>query len=153
MDQKIKSTFALLVAAGFLHGKMYHFQNGNSTHALLGSSNFTVSGLGLGKNPNVELNLVVDGNRDRDDLLLWFNDWWNNKDSTIDVKKIVLQELKRLYADNAPEFIYYLTLFHIFRDLLDRERDAENDIYTVALPDTEIWQRLYKFQKTEPLPL
>jgi hypothetical protein len=53
--------------SNFLHGKAYHIENGNASSAILGSSNFTVSGLGLGTNSNIELNLVVDSNRDRDD--------------------------------------------------------------------------------------
>ena len=52
--------------SNLLHGKMYHINNSGVEQAILGSSNFTVRGLGLGKNGNnIELNLVVDGNRDR----------------------------------------------------------------------------------------
>jgi HKD family nuclease len=54
--------------SNFLHGKAYHIENGNASSAILGSSNFTVPGLGLGNNSNVELNLVVDSDRDRKDL-------------------------------------------------------------------------------------
>lgn len=57
-----------------MHGKMVHVDDGGRSHALIGSSNFTLSGLGLGQTPNIELNLVVDGDRDRDDLLSWFNE-------------------------------------------------------------------------------
>ncbi len=132
----------------FLHGKMYHIQNDEVAHALLGSSNFTVPGLGLRENGNnVELNLVVDSNRDREDLLEWFNDWWSKDDLTEDVKEVVLSELERLYSNQAPEFIYYLTLFHIFRDFVDGERGADADLNRIALPDTHIWQTLYAFQK------
>ena len=52
--------------AGLLHGKLYHIDNGGLEEAILGSSNFTVRGLGLAPTGNnIELNLVVDGNRDR----------------------------------------------------------------------------------------
>ena len=51
---------------GFLHGKMYHIDNRGIEEAILGSSNFTVRGLGLAENGNnIELNLEVDSNRDR----------------------------------------------------------------------------------------
>lgn len=44
----------------------YHIQNGSASNAILGSSNFTVPGLGLGQSGNnIELNLVVDSDRDR----------------------------------------------------------------------------------------
>ena len=134
--------------AGLLHGKMYHVQNGEVAHALLGSSNFTVPGLGLGeRGNNIELNLVVDSDRDRQDLLAWFNDWWSSDERTEDVRAQVLRELARLYANQAPEFIYYLTLFHLFRDFVDGERDAETELVRLALPDMNIWKALYSFQK------
>jgi len=56
---------------GFLHGKLYHIEKANGVEdALMGSSNFTVSGLGLSTNGrrNVELNLVVEDGRDKRDL-------------------------------------------------------------------------------------
>lgn len=46
---------------GFLHGKMSHIRRGEVSSAIVGSSNFTTRGLGLGAtNNNVELNLIVD---------------------------------------------------------------------------------------------
>ncbi len=131
----------------FLHGKMYHIKNGEDSHALLGSSNFTAAGLGLNEGGNVELNLVVDSRRDRDDLRAWFDEWWSDETATEDVKDAVLQELEALYSDQKPEFIYYLTLFHIFKDYLDSEKDAASDIEQIALPDTDVWEKLYAFQK------
>ena len=133
--------------AGLLHGKMYHAHNGPVADALLGSSNFTVSGLGLGSRPNVELNLEVDSRRDREDLLSWFNEWWSNDSQTEDVKEKVLQELMRLYTDQAPEFIYYLTLFHVFQDFIKSGEEVDDAVSTVEIPETKIWKELYQFQK------
>jgi hypothetical protein len=83
--------------AGLLHGKLYHVKNGEVTEAMLGSSNFTVPGLGLrNEGNNVELNLVVSDTHDRNDLLAWFEEWWNEDELTKDVKDVVLQELARL---------------------------------------------------------
>lgn len=143
-----KAEIRTVTQSGLLHGKLYHMRNGDVEHAMLGSSNFTVPGLGLReKGNNVELNMVVEDNRDRRDLLNWFNEWWENKELTEDCKDKVLQELARLYSDQSPEFIYYLTLFHIFREFIDGERDAESDLSKVQLPDTHIWRALYGFQK------
>jgi len=66
--------------SNLLHGKMYHVNNLGVEEAIMGSSNFTVSGIGLGEsNNNIELNLIVDGNRDRRELKEWFNEIWNNE--------------------------------------------------------------------------
>ena len=50
--------------SNLLHGKMYHIENNGLESAMMGSSNFTVRGLGLGRNQNnIELNLEVDSNQ------------------------------------------------------------------------------------------
>jgi SNF2 family DNA or RNA helicase len=131
-----------------LHGKMYHVTNGGVEEAILGSSNFTVAGLGLGSTGNnIELNLIVDSNRDRAELKQWFTNIWNDASLVKDVKQEVLLYLQKLYANQSPQFIYYLTLFHLFRDYLDGTRDMEDNLRRVALPDTNIWQTLFTFQK------
>ena len=62
--------------SNLLHGKMYHVATGGVEDAILGSSNFTVAGLGLGAaGNNIELNLIVDSNRDRAELKQWFTVW------------------------------------------------------------------------------
>ena len=135
--------------SNLLHGKLYHaVQPGGVEAAILGSSNFTVRGLGLGATGNnIELNLVVDSDRDRRELVEWFDGIWNNDRLVQDVKAEVLQFLRRLYANQSPQFVYYLTLFHLFRDFLDGTRDLDDDLRRVALPDTRIWRTLFSFQK------
>jgi SNF2 family DNA or RNA helicase len=134
--------------SNLLHGKMYHVANGEVEDAILGSSNFTVCGLGLGPaGNNIELNLVVDSSRDRADLKAWFAELWHDATLVEDVKAEVLQYLARLYANQSPQFIYYLTLFHLFRDYLDGTRDLDENLRQVALPDTRVWRTLFSFQK------
>jgi hypothetical protein len=133
---------------GFLHGKMYHVQDGKVANALVGSSNFTLTGLGLmDQGNNIELNLVLSDDRDRADLLAWFDGLWNDEKLVEDVKATVLRELARLYSNQSPEFIYYLTLFHLFRHFLDGSRDLDEALRRTQLPDTLIWQALFSFQK------
>ena len=132
-----------------LHGKMYHIANGGVERAILGSSNFTTRGLGLagdGKN-NVELNLVVDSDRDRADLKAWFDDLWHDTERTEDVRQKVLRYLGQLYENHPPEFIYYKTLFHLFEQFLADQSRADRLTEQHLLVDTAIWQALYAFQK------
>ena len=134
--------------SNLLHGKMYHIDTAGVESAILGSSNFTVRGLGLSQGGNnIELNLIVDGNRDRQELKEWFTEVWNDRELTKDVKQDVLCYLAMLYANQSPQFIYYLTLFHLFRDYLDGTRDLDDDLRRVALPDTHVWRTLFSFQK------
>jgi hypothetical protein len=138
-----------IIKPGFLHGKMYHVQNAADS-ALLGSSNFTVPGLGLhashGSN-NVELNIVVTDDRDRTDLLAWFDELWNDVRLVEDVKEEVLKHLERLYGNQSPQFVYYLTLFHLFRQFIDQNTDADLQLDKTNLFDSEIWKRLFSFQR------
>jgi SNF2 family DNA or RNA helicase len=134
--------------AQLLHGKMYHIANAGVEEAILGSSNFTVRGLGLGAgNNNIELNLEVDSNRDRRDLKVWFDELWNDSALVEDVKAEVLQYLGQLYQNHAPEFIYYKTLFHIFENFLaDQDKGGLLD-QNIKIVDTGIWQALFEFQR------
>jgi SNF2 family DNA or RNA helicase len=117
-------------------------------HALLGSSNFTVPGLGLKPaGSNVELNIAVDSRRDVADLRAWFDDFWNNIDLTKDARDQVLAELDRIHADQDPQFIYFLTLFHLFRHYLEDAGNLDDQLSRTALPDTGIWKALFSFQK------
>ncbi|WP_229637857.1 helicase-related protein [Pseudomonas aeruginosa] len=133
--------------ANLLHGKLYHIDDGRREHALLGSSNFTRRGLGLSDTPNIELNLIVDGDRDRADLKQWFDEIWSDEKLVADVKADVLRYLEQLYVDHAPEFVYFKTLYHVFeRFLSGQEADAALFDQT-AIIDTEIWKALFDFQK------
>lgn len=134
--------------SNLLHGKMYHIANGGVEDAILGSSNFTVRGLGLGSSGNnIELNLIVDGNRDRQELKQWFDEIWSNDDLVKDVKKEVLAYLRQLYENHTPEFIYYKTLYHIFEKFLGDAGKTDADLRKTSLFETDIWKALFEFQK------
>lgn len=134
--------------SGFLHGKMSHVRRGEMTAAIVGSSNFTTRGLGLASNNNnVELNLVVSDDRDRDDLQRWFEELWNDTSRVEDVKEAVLEYLLQVYRDQSPEFVYFKTLFEIFRRFIDEGRDIDENLKRIRLPETAIWRTLYGFQK------
>lgn len=134
--------------SNLLHGKMYHIANGGVEDAIMGSSNFTVSGLGESKtNNNIELNLVVNDNRDRKDLKNWFNSIWENEELVRDVKADVLLYLEQLYRDNAPDFIYFKTLYEIFKEYLSQQDQGGLADIQKQVVDTEIWRALFEFQK------
>ena len=134
--------------SNLLHGKMYHVATAGVEDAILGSSNFTVRGLGLGNTGNnIELNLIVDGNRDRQELKQWFDELWGNETLVKDVKQDVLNYLKQLYENNTPEFIYYKTLYHIFEKFLGDVGKTDADLGKTSLFETEIWKALFDFQK------
>ncbi len=134
--------------SNLMHGKMYHISNNGVDDAIIGSSNFTARGLGLSSTRNnIELNLEVDSNRDRSDVKLWFDKIWNDQKLVEDVKEDVLLYIEQLYQNNAPEFIYYKTLFHIFERFLDEQEKSGLLADEINLSDTKIWEALYEFQR------
>ncbi|MCA3148952.1 MAG: DEAD/DEAH box helicase family protein [Burkholderiales bacterium] len=133
--------------ANLLHGKLYHIDDGRREHAILGSSNFTRRGLGLSATPNIELNLIVDGDRDRTELKSWFNELWADESLVADVKTEVLRYLEQLYVNHGPEFIYFKTLYHIFERFLSGQADDAQLFDRTAIVDTDIWKALFDFQK------
>ncbi len=137
-----------IIKPGFLHGKMYHIDNNGVQEAIIGSSNFTVHGLGLAASGNnIELNLEVDSTRDRKDLKNWFDEVWDDKALVEDVNAKVLDYLAQLYQNHSPEFIYFKTLFHIFEDYLsEAERGGLLDERT-GFFESAVWDMLYDFQK------
>ena len=144
-----KAEIKSMVKPNFLHGKMYHInQESGIEKAIVGSSNFTVSGLGLGENSNIELNLIVDNDRDRADLKAWFNELWTDDTGLVeDVKERVLRYLEQFYVENEPEFIYFKTLFSIFEDYLDEQQKGGLLNERTGFFESEIWNMLYDFQK------
>jgi hypothetical protein len=143
-----KVSIKTIKQSNLLHGKMYHVANAGVQEAILGSSNFTVRGLGLGNaGNNIELNLVVDSNRDRQELIQWFDELWGDETRVRDVKHEVLTYLQQLYENHTPEFIYYKTLFHIFEKFLGDTGKTDADLGKTSLFETDIWKSLFDFQK------
>ena len=134
--------------SNLLHGKMYHIANNGIEKAIMGSSNFTMHGLGLSKGSNnIELNLEVDSDRDRRDLKAWFDEIWDDDKLVEDVKEQVLAKLGQIGKDHAPERIYYKTLYELFRDEIETRKKNDKTLEDTHLYDTKIWETLYEFQK------
>jgi SNF2 family DNA or RNA helicase len=146
---KNKVRIKSMVKPNFLHGKMYHTKNKNGVQkAILGSSNFTVNGLGLGGSPNIELNMEINDDRDRTDLLNWFTEIWNDDTGLVeDVKDEVIKYIEQLYIENEPEFIYFKTLYHLFDKYLSEQKRGGLLDERIGFFETKVWDMLYSFQK------
>jgi len=144
---KEKVDIRSVLDANFVHGKMYHIDDGRREHAIVGSSNFTRRGLGISSTPNIELNLIVDSDRDRSDLKEWFDAIWDDQKLVSDVKDEVLRYLEQLYVNHAPEFIYFKTLYHVFERFISGQAADAALFEQTAIIDTEVWKTLFDFQK------
>jgi ERCC4-related helicase len=131
-----------------LNQNLFHIQNSNDgTIAIQGSSDLTSSGLGYSESDAFEMNTLASDTDSTEALLAWFDSIWDNPTAVDDARGLVLDALEVLTRDNAPEFIYFLTLFNIFRDFLE-DLDEENIIKTrTGFKDSLIWNKLYRFQR------
>ncbi|MFI3211338.1 MAG: helicase-related protein [Peptostreptococcaceae bacterium] len=72
-----------------------------------------------------------------------FNRFWQEEKSK-DVKIELLDRLKSMYKDNSPEFIYFMTIHNLFKDYTNEDETVKTE---TGFKDTEIWSKLYRFQK------
>ena len=127
----------------FLHGKMYL----TDSAGVVGSSNFTKSGLGGSARPNLEINLAISDDRTLEDLHEWFDNLWSDERLTEDAKQDVLNALERLGKEYSPKFVYFKSLFELLKDRIDSDLDSDQQLEDIHLFDTAIWNALYEFQK------
>ena len=115
--------------------------------ALQGSADFTAAGLGLVASLRHDMCTGVDDHESITQISSWFESIWGDSSNIQDIKQTFLDHLKGLASDKAPDFIYYLILFHIFSNTVG-ELDEDKIIKTkTGIKEHLIWQKLYKFQK------
>jgi superfamily II DNA or RNA helicase len=118
---------------GRLHAKAYIFdyapvfdQFGNAIPkmekgvAVIGSSNFTLSGV----QSNTELNVLVHGNENHSQLNSWFEELWAESQ---DFEENLMEELKKGWsmAQVTPYDVYLKTLYELVKDRLEFEGESE----------------------------
>ncbi len=134
---------------GRLHSKAYIFDYGtvydasgnpvqlqDSGIAIVGSSNFTLSGI----THNTELNVIIHGSENHAQLGEWFDELW---DESEDFDEALMEELQRSWAiaEASPYDVYMKTLYTLVRDRLEGE-DQTNVLAVEHISD-----KLSDFQK------
>ena len=76
-----------------------------------------------------------------------FDQVWNDNSKMQVVTDKVLDNITNAYKENAPDFIYFVTLYNIFREFLDDLSEDELPNEATGFKDSQIWNKLYSFQK------
>ncbi|WP_339170248.1 helicase-related protein [Anoxybacillus sp. FSL W8-1294] len=140
---KIKS-----VTTRKIEGGLYHVQNKDGTQiGLVGGAPFSSPGLGYSNSSNMYINTITDDEKENIELLRQFDDIWKNEYALQDVKEQILRQLEVLYQEHTPEFIYFVTLYNLFKDFLQETRDYSTLQTKTGFEKTTIWNKLYDFQR------
>lgn len=82
-----------------------------------------------------------------------FDQLWNDREKMQDVTDVVMENISTVYAENSPEFIYFMTLYHVFSEFLD---DISEDVLpneATGFRQSKIWGMLYDFQRDAVLAI
>ncbi len=82
-----------------------------------------------------------------------FDQLWNDREKMQDVTDVVIENISTAYEENSPEFIYFMTLYHVFSEFLD---DISEDVLpneATGFKQSKIWSMLYDFQRDAVLAI
>ena len=82
-----------------------------------------------------------------------FNELWNDKVKLEDVTETVIESISTAYNENSPEFIYFMTLYHVFSEFLEDISDDELPNEATGFKNSKIWDLLYDFQRDAVLAI
>ena len=144
---KFKSNASQEAMGGFLH-----VQNDNPS-SYVPFNEFTTTELGCERGNTVYSMVNVMPSPFAEEYLKIFNEQWHNSDKFKDVTSQVLEYIETVYNENAPEFIYFITLYNIFNEFLE---DISEDVLpneATGFKSSVIWTKLYNFQKDAALAI
>ena len=123
---------------GRLHAKAYIFnykQGYETGTSIVGSSNLTLAGL----TSNTELNVVVPGNANQEQLRKWFDELWEESE---DFNEALMAEMQTSWAlaPVRPYDIYMKTLYELVKERLERDEDRLS-------PAADLMEQLADFQQ------
>ena len=110
---------------------------------------FTSDGLGITESNSVSSMTAIEGADPNyfEGIKADFDNVWNDPKKSKEITDKVLEKVRTIYQENSPEWIYFVSLYHIFHDKLSEldEQDIAPD--GSGFKDSVIWNKLYQFQK------
>lgn len=122
-------------------------ENPEDTYTYMPVNSFTTVDLGCERGNNISNMVTRFENPASKEFLHLFNTIWEDKEKLTDVTSEVIDMISTVYQENAPELIYFMTLYHIFSEFLD---DISEDVLpneATGFKNSVIWNKLYHFQK------
>ncbi|HBC3509288.1 helicase-related protein [Vibrio alginolyticus] len=140
-----KASVRLVKQAGAVHQHITHVSSASNSIAVNGAQ-FNGQGIGLTETNGFDMISLANSDQAKE-LLGFFNRVWNSKGQVVDAKEQLKTELSKLTSDNTPQFIYFITLYNIFKDFVGDLQEESILKTKTGFKDTTVWNKLYKFQR------
>ena len=114
---------------------------------------FTTIGLGCEKGNSFANFITQLDTPETKTFLNSFDSIWNDKDQVEDITSTIVENLSSVYAENSPEFIYFVTLYNVFSEFLEDLSEDYMPNEATGFKDSKIWNLLYDFQKDAVLAI
>lgn len=108
---------------------------------------FTTVDLGCEKGNDSFVSIIKLDSPESRQLVTNFNTLWNNEEELKNVTDKVINSISSAYNENAPEFIYFVTLYNIFNEFLEDISEDELPNERNGFKNSKIWSMLFNFQK------
>lgn len=120
-------------------------------NAYLPLKGFTTVDLGLDKSQRRRSSIVSLGMTESRYYVELFEEYWQDEAQLEEVTEQLITSISSVYRENEPELIYFITLYHIFREFLEELSEDVLPIEATGFRDSVVWQRLYRFQQDAAL--
>jgi hypothetical protein len=114
---------------------------------------FTTVDLGCERGNNLTNFVIKLEAPESDAFLKDFEGIWKNEEFTQDVTEEVIEKISTAYKENSPEFIYFMTSYHVFSEFLE---DISEDVLpneATGFKKSKVWNLLYEFQRDAALAI
>ncbi len=82
-----------------------------------------------------------------------FENLWNDPSKLQVVTDEVIDNITAAYNENAPDFIYFVTLYNIFNEFLDDISEDNLPNEATGFKESKIWNLLFNYQKDAALAI
>ena len=123
------------------------------TYTYMPMNTFTTVDLGCERGNNLTNMVTRLENPASSEFLRMFDSIWDDNDKLTDVTEDVIEMISTVYQENAPELVYFMTLYNIFNEFLE---DISEDVLpneATGFKDSVIWNKLFHFQKDAALAI
>ncbi|MCB6345868.1 helicase-related protein [Enterocloster lavalensis] len=114
---------------------------------------FTTIDLGCERGNNLTNMIMRMENPASTEFLQVFDSIWSDEEKLSNVTEEVIEMISNVYQENAPELVYFMTIYNIFSEFLE---DICEDVLpneATGFKDSAIWNKLFNFQKDAALAI